>query len=324
MGPTVSVCMPASRDRAWFRAALRSVLRQTHRDLEVVVSDDSGGELRAAVDDAADPRVRYVSQPGRLGLAGNHVAALEASLGRYTAFLHDDDEWLPDHLAQAVAVLDADPTIATVLSACEEVDETGALLRRRPTPLRVGRQADPLGLLLRDDFGLMLPSAAVFRRSALDADNPRPWLSVPAADMSMFIDLAAAGWGMHYTGKATMRYRIHSAQVGSDQLVHRDAVVQVWSRYAFADPGHERLRRRRLARDLIARAGVLVRRRDDTAAHTDLDAARAVDRWAGLPRATVLRALVSHPRLIPVAETLWDRVSPPTPEEQRASSPRLT
>ncbi|MEH3052924.1 MAG: glycosyltransferase family 2 protein, partial [Patulibacter minatonensis] len=94
----MSVAMPAHRDSAYFRAALASVLAQTHADLEVIVGDDSGGELRAAVEAAGDPRVRYLAWKQRLGFAGNHAATLDLARGRYLAVLHDDDAWQPDYL----------------------------------------------------------------------------------------------------------------------------------------------------------------------------------------------------------------------------------
>lgn len=307
MPPSVSVCMPACRDHAWFRAALRGVLEQSYDDLEVIVSDDSGGGLRAAADEAGDSRIRYLAHSSRLGLAGNHQAAIDASRGQYVAFLHDDDEWDRDHLRRAVAVLDREPDVGVVISACDDIDEHGARLRRRATAMRAGTQKDALSVFLHENFTLMLPSVSVFRKAALDAANRRPWPDVQSADGTMFIDVAACGWLVHYTGHASVRYRVHTSQLSSEQLGLRDSNVKVWSGYAFPDHGHEQLRRRRLAKDLIARAGELVRRGELLPARQDLDAARQLSPWAGLRRAIVLRVLVRHPRLTPAAERLRGR-----------------
>lgn len=306
MEPAVSVCIPARRNNPWFCQAVRSALEQSFGDLEVIISDDSGGSLREAVQTMTDPRVRYLVNDVPLGLARNHVAALDAATGRYVAFLHDDDEWHHDHLRLASAVLERNPDVGLVLSGCDEVDEAGALLRRRPTTMRPGQQEDALAELLGDDVMLMLPSAAVFRRTALEA-NARPWPDVPAADMTMFVDVAAAGWRVFYVDRALVRYRVHPSQVGSDQLVHRDAVVRVWQSYAFGSHSHEQLRRRRLAVDLLARAGELLKRGDTVAARRDLASARALHRRAGFTRAVVLATLTCAPRLAAPAGRVWEK-----------------
>ena len=77
MGLDVSVCMPAHRDSAAFRRALQSVLGQDHRDIEVIVSDDSGGDLEPCVREADDARIRYFANPRPLGFARNHTTTLD-------------------------------------------------------------------------------------------------------------------------------------------------------------------------------------------------------------------------------------------------------
>lgn len=303
--PLVSVCMPARRDTGWFRSALDSALSQHNILLEVVVSDDSpGGVLRAIVQDIADPRVRYVPHPRPLGFALNHVAAIEHSSGEFIAFLHDDDEWDPHHLQHALAIFQEHPSVGLVLSGCDEIDAAGTWLRRRSTTMQPGVQKDALAQFLDDDVMLMLPSAAVFRRTALEA-NPRPWPDLPAADMTMFIDVARAGWDVFYVDRVLMRYRRHDAQVAGDQLVHRDAVVRIWAGYSFVSRRHERLRRRRVARDLLARAGELLRRGDVAGACSDLAAAGRTCWHAGLARALALRLLTVIPQLTMAADAVW-------------------
>ncbi|MDQ8043356.1 MAG: glycosyltransferase family 2 protein [Patulibacter sp.] len=119
--PLVSVCMPAHRDSAFFRDALASVLAQTMADLEVVVGDDSGGDLRAAVEAAGDDRIRYIANPTQLGFARNHEATIDQARGTYVAILHDDDLHHPTYLERMTAVLEADPEVGL---ACCDVWET--------------------------------------------------------------------------------------------------------------------------------------------------------------------------------------------------------
>ncbi|MEQ8327414.1 glycosyltransferase family 2 protein [Parvibaculum sp.] len=82
--------------------AIRSVLRQTERDLELfVVGDGAPEETLAVVRNLADsdPRVRlFAYEKGeRHGEALRHQA-LEEATGEFVCYLADDDFWFPDHL----------------------------------------------------------------------------------------------------------------------------------------------------------------------------------------------------------------------------------
>src|SRR5688500_3839074 len=105
--PRVSVCMPSSRAGAFFIEALQSAVTQTANDIEIIVTDDSGGDLEGSVRMFSDERVKYFRNPAPLGIAGNHLRALEFATGDFVAFLHDDDGWQPEFLTAGLAVLDA-------------------------------------------------------------------------------------------------------------------------------------------------------------------------------------------------------------------------
>lgn len=110
MVPKVSICIPAFNRRGLFRATLWSVLQQTFRDFEVVVSDNASHEdLEADVASFRDSRVRYVRQKENIGGAANFVFLQTQARGEYVLFLCSDDLLLPDCLAKAVAALDAHP-----------------------------------------------------------------------------------------------------------------------------------------------------------------------------------------------------------------------
>ncbi|MEU6864692.1 glycosyltransferase family A protein [Streptomyces sp. NPDC046876] len=86
------------------RAAVRSALAQTVRDQVVVVVDDGAG-LGGLPE---DPRLFAVSLTRNTGTAGVvRNVGIRLTRSRYVAFLDDDNLWEPDHLAQALAVLEA-------------------------------------------------------------------------------------------------------------------------------------------------------------------------------------------------------------------------
>jgi succinoglycan biosynthesis protein ExoO len=94
--------------------AIRSVLDQTHADLELVVSDDgSTDDSRAIVRDAMarDRRVRLVESQGGCGPAGARNRALAQATGDWVAIVDSDDIIHPERLArllQSARALGAD------------------------------------------------------------------------------------------------------------------------------------------------------------------------------------------------------------------------
>ncbi|WP_116090613.1 glycosyltransferase [Sphingomonas crusticola] len=91
----VSVVMPAWNREATIAAAIRSVLSQTHENLELIVADDgSTDETRAAVAPfLGDPRVRWLDGPhGGVSAARNR--GLAAATGDIVAYLDSDNRWM--------------------------------------------------------------------------------------------------------------------------------------------------------------------------------------------------------------------------------------
>jgi O-antigen biosynthesis protein len=125
--PTVSVVIPTYNRAALLPRALRSVLAQTHRDLEVLVVDDgSTDDTASVVAEAGDTRVRYIRQPRNAGVAAARNRGLRESRGTFVAFLDSDDEWRPEKLEMQLALFDShsDET-ALVYTGVENVRTDG-------------------------------------------------------------------------------------------------------------------------------------------------------------------------------------------------------
>lgn len=94
----VSVVMPVHNSTATLGAAIRSVLTQTHTDLELLVTDDaSSDDSMDLLKDFArqDERVLPESVPEQGGAARARNRAIARARGDFVAFLDSDDMWLP-------------------------------------------------------------------------------------------------------------------------------------------------------------------------------------------------------------------------------------
>lgn len=309
--PKVSVCMPAHRENRWIRRAISSALSQSISDLELILTDDSGGELHSAAMSFHDPRISYHANGERLGLAGNHCRAIELCQGSIVAFLHDDDYWAPGYLQNACRILDANPRVGIVVSGAVEVDEADRPLGSRPTSMTSGVQAEPLKRLFCCGELLWLPSLSVFRASAL-VSNHRPWFDGVTADTTMFIDALTEGWELYHDPAPRAYYRIHAGQAVKDRVAHRSSMVELWDRYAFLDPELESLRRSHLAGVLIGRAGAFLREGKPASARQDLYRARQEDYSRMRVKRQVLGLFaLLPPRLLRALDRIWDKVHNP-------------
>jgi glycosyltransferase involved in cell wall biosynthesis len=148
--PRVSVVIATYNRAGMVGTAIRSVLDQTHADLELVVVDDcSPDDTRRVVQAIHDPRVRYLRHPSNRGLPAGRNTGIRAARGEFVAFLDDDDTWRPTKLErQLKAVEGADAVLCGAViegrgvKTFERVQVTCARLRR-------GNRFDPSSLLVR-------------------------------------------------------------------------------------------------------------------------------------------------------------------------------
>jgi glycosyltransferase involved in cell wall biosynthesis len=121
--PLVSVVIATHDSSATLPQAVASVLRQTLRELELVVVDDASTDDTAAVLDAVDdPRLVVLRNDERLGLARSLNRGIDAAGARYVARLDADDVAYPERLARQLGRMDS-TGLAVLGSAVLEIDE---------------------------------------------------------------------------------------------------------------------------------------------------------------------------------------------------------
>ncbi len=118
--PLVSAVTIVRDGERFLEEAIDSVLGQTYRNLELVVVDDGSTDRSAEIADrfvrAAPDRVRLVrhADGGTRGMSTARSLGVRTAHGELIGFLDSDDVWLPDKIAEQVAVLDAHPAAGMV------------------------------------------------------------------------------------------------------------------------------------------------------------------------------------------------------------------
>ena len=136
--PLVSIVLPTYNRADRLQTALQSCLRQTYRNLEVIVVDDGSTdrtpEVVAAVQ-REDPRVRYFRQENqKLPAALN--AGFRLSTGEFLTWISDDNQFHEDAIEVMANALSASPDVGLVYCDYNLVDAEGHFIRRvrRPGP----------------------------------------------------------------------------------------------------------------------------------------------------------------------------------------------
>lgn len=162
--PRISVVMPVYNVELYVADAIRSVLRQSFTDFELIVVDDGGTDgSMDIVRSFHDPRIRIVSQPNR-GLAGARNTGIAAARGDYVALLDSDDCFHPDKLRLHFIHLEASRAIGVSYAGSRMVDRQGNALAVVMRPQLTG--ITPALILRRNPVGN--GSAAVLRRRDID------------------------------------------------------------------------------------------------------------------------------------------------------------
>jgi len=106
--------MPVRNGVGYIEAAIESLVDQTERDIEIIVSDNAsddgtGDYLRAVAQ--KDPRIKYFRQESGLRAYDNFRFVLEKARGEYFMWAAHDDTRDLDFIEKLAAVLDQDDQV---------------------------------------------------------------------------------------------------------------------------------------------------------------------------------------------------------------------
>jgi glycosyltransferase involved in cell wall biosynthesis len=163
--PRVSILLVTYNRPRFIASSIESALKQTYKDWELIIVDDSENEETA---DAVrsfvqkDKRIQYFHRPQRGSIASASNFGLAKARGEYVAILDDDDFWMNDEkLAMQVKFLDEHPDYVGCgggyLIINERNEERGKILKPETDEAirRVALLANP-----------MANSTTMFRREA--------------------------------------------------------------------------------------------------------------------------------------------------------------
>ncbi|RIK30571.1 MAG: glycosyltransferase family 2 protein [Anaerolineae bacterium] len=129
--PRVSIGLPVHNGEKYLEEALDSILAQTYKDFEIIISDNASNDktqdicLKYAQDDG---RIKYHRNDKNLGAAPNHNLVFRMARGVYFKWFGYDDKISPDFLFECVKILDANPDVALCMPKTNLIDEHGQFI----------------------------------------------------------------------------------------------------------------------------------------------------------------------------------------------------
>ena len=181
--PNLSIIIPAYNVKAYIRQAVESALRQSWKQMEIIIIDDGSTDgTLGALDTLDDPRLRRVRQV-HAGLAAARNAGIRAARGEYLGFLDGDDLWASTKADRHLLFFRNHPEIDLTFSFAWIIDGSGLKI----APLRPGVS----GILSFQDLLIECPHCnAILRREAIDRAGFFDTSLVASEDLDMWLRIA--------------------------------------------------------------------------------------------------------------------------------------
>ncbi|MGH9458043.1 MAG: glycosyltransferase family 2 protein, partial [Thermoanaerobaculia bacterium] len=239
--PALTIGLPVYNGARFLREALESLLAQTFRDFELVVSDNASTDDTAAICAEyarRDARIRYMRQSTNIGLLANFRSVLDAASGEFFTWAAYDDTWDPEWLEQLVATSARHRCLSYGL--LQKVDERASPLHDPANHRRLEflgtRWSRRLRYFVQPSFlGKYQRIYGVVPTAELKAIRPfEDETNLRGSDLLLLYDLLAR-IEIRHGGEVRIFKRVHEdcAGAGGDakRIRHPRAVVR-WARFA--------------------------------------------------------------------------------------------
>lgn len=211
--PLVSVCIPVFNRKDMLRACLHSVVRQTLKNIEIIVTDNCSEEdLAEVVRQFDDSRIRYHRNSKNLGAPRNFVRAASLAEGKYLKFLCSDDLLLPKCLEEAVNELESYPGADALLFKVAPFNDNGwSDFGNYSLPWKgLARGLKPTEYPHVFDFLKVTPTAVLFKTSAFWELGGFDMSLQAMGDWLIYASMLESGGGVVFSDRVLAIYRLHA------------------------------------------------------------------------------------------------------------------
>ncbi len=169
--PLLSIGLFVYNGERFLRETLDSLLGQTFRDYELIISDNGSTDNTQSICEeyaTADSRIRYHRNPANLGAGWNIRRVFSLATGKYFKWAACDDLYEPTFLEKCVTALETDPSYILAHAKTRVIDENGQFLEFYHWPMQTEAPDDLLRfreMLLNDHMCYQI--FGVMRREAL-------------------------------------------------------------------------------------------------------------------------------------------------------------
>jgi len=183
--PIVSVVIPVFNGETTILETVRSALRQTFVDIEVIViNDGSSDNTLGVLDSVRDPRLKVYNFPNSGGSTARN-RGIYKSTGEFIAFLDADDFWLENKIELQIEALQSYSLASSVYCWVDTIDLTGKI---RPAS-RATFNGNIYIELLKNCF-IVSGSNILVRRDALESINYWDETLTASQDYDLYLRLA--------------------------------------------------------------------------------------------------------------------------------------
>ncbi len=207
---SVGILLSTYNGEAYLDALLASLAVQTHRDWILYWRDDGSadGTVAKLADWDGGRAIRVTEPPGNIGVTRSFMTLLRAAADHpFVAFADQDDVWLPEKLAWAVAMLHGRDGAALYCARQILVDQN--LARIGLSAPIAGPAAFPASLTQNIATGnTVMLNAAAIALIAVSEPPPKTW-----HDWWCYLVVTAAGGSVVRDDRGVILYRQHAENV---------------------------------------------------------------------------------------------------------------
>jgi glycosyltransferase involved in cell wall biosynthesis len=211
--PFISICIPSYKNVAYLQRLLNSIVIQTFKNYEIIITDDSpGDEVKRLLGEYQNFSISYYKNQPPLGMPSNWNEGIKKAKGEWIKIMHDDDWFATSSSLEQFATVAKIAKHDFIFSACSNIDISSG--KETPELLKGWRkemiEENILNLFYHNVIGH--PSTVMHRKDEnILYDDQFKWL----VDIDFYMDYLMRHSGFEYIDEILVNIGIDENQASN-------------------------------------------------------------------------------------------------------------